>query len=246
MPPFCCFQWRTSRATFCPPGPSVVCSRSQLRVVAAYSVGIAVQVYELTPNKRHLELTIEHASTLTLAWFFSGSARYAQRARDKIFTWFLDPAISMYPDLRVAGVHRGGTKFGRPEGIFDMARLADLLNAAVMLEGAEGIWSADDTRAMQSWVFQYVDFLKTEPVAVYARMMGNYIGTNVDEQLLAANLYLSAAPDTQAESRTEAEKIAYYSEVRCTSCRRRPGAGMCTVCKCLWCVGLKGCEVGQT
>jgi len=181
-----------------------------------------VQVYELTPNKRHLELTIEHAKTLALAWFFTGSARYAQRARDKIFTWFLDPAISMYPDLRVAGVHRGGTKFGRPEGIFDMARLPDLLNAAVMLEGAEGIWSAEDTSALQSWLFQYVDFLEKEPVAVYARMMGNYIGTNVDEQLLAAHLYLSDAPATQAESRTEAEKIAFYSEVRCPGCCSMP------------------------
>ena len=168
-------------------------------------------MYELTPNKRHLELTIEHASTLALAWFFTGNAKYARRARDKVYTWFLDPNISMYPDLRVAGVHRGGTKFGRPEGISDMARLPDLLNAAVMLEGAADIWSAEDTRLLRSWVFQYINFLTTEPVAVYARMMGNYIGTNVDEQLLAAHLYLS---EVQAESRTEAEKIAFYSRVR--------------------------------
>lgn len=167
-------------------------------------------MYELTPNKRHLELTIEHASTLALAWFFTGNAKYARRARDKVYTWFLDPNISMYPDLRVAGVHRGGTKFGRPEGIFDMARLPDLLNAAVMLEGATDIWSAEDTRLLRSWVFQYINFLTTEPVAVYARMMGNYIGTNVDEQLLAAHLYLS---EVQAESRTEAEKIVFYSQV---------------------------------
>lgn len=190
------------------PQPPVRASRWSQQ---AASRRLTVQVYELTPNKQHLELTIEHASTLALAWFFTGSTKYAQRARDKVYTWFLDPAISMLPALRVAGVHRGGTKFGRPEGIFDMARLPDLLNAAVMLEGAAGIWSADDTRMLRSWVFQYIDFLNTEPVAIYARMMGNYIGTNVDEQLLAAHLYLS---EVQEDSRTEATKIAFYSEVR--------------------------------
>lgn len=173
-----------------------------------------MQVYELTPNKRHLELTIEHASTLALAWFFSGNARYAQRARNKIYTWFLDPNISMLPDLRVAGVHRGGTRFGRPEGIFDMARLPDLLNAAVMLEGAQGIWGGEDTRLMRSWVFQYINFLETEPVSIYARMMGNYIGTNVDEQLLAANLYIG---EVQADQLEKAQRIAFYSDVRTPS-----------------------------
>ena len=53
--------------------------------------------------------------------------------------------------------------------------------------------------AVCSWVRDYVGFLESDPVAKYAHMMGNYIATNVDEQLLAAYLYLGSnggtAPD---------------------------------------------------
>lgn len=64
-----------------------------------------------------------------------------------------------------------------------------------------------------SWVRDYVGFLETDPVAKYARMMGNYISTNVDEQLLASYLYLG----TQGGNPTDTDmalRIAHYSSIR--------------------------------
>jgi hypothetical protein len=58
---------------------------------------------------------------------------------------------------------------------------------------------------------QYVDFLEREPVAVYARKMGNYIATNFDEQLLSAYLFL--APGSP-QALDEAFKVAFWSQVR--------------------------------
>ena len=60
----------------------------------------------------------------------------------------------------------------------------------------------------------YVGFLEGDPVAKYARMMGNYIATNVDEQLLAAYLYLGANGGTTIDGTDPLEqafRIAHYS-----------------------------------
>ncbi|NJR41829.1 MAG: hypothetical protein HC767_03375 [Akkermansiaceae bacterium] len=57
-------------------------------------------------------------------------------------------------------------------------------------------------------------FLEGEPVAKYARMMGNFIATNVDEQLIAAYIYLSTASTNGAADREKALQIAHFSAVR--------------------------------
>lgn len=113
-----------------------------------------IQVYDLTPNKRHLELTIEHISTLAMAYFFTGKQSYADRARQKALVWFLDPQTAMVAKYagRLAGVRRGGTKFGRPEGIFDMRGLPELLNGVTLLAGSPA-WSDADTQAMVAYDF---------------------------------------------------------------------------------------------
>lgn len=92
-----------------------------------------MQNYDLTPNKRHMELTIEDAMTLALAAFYLDDAAYARRSRDKVWAWFLDPAAGMTPTLRGAAVHAGVTTSGRPEGIYDLARLTDLINTVSLL-----------------------------------------------------------------------------------------------------------------
>lgn len=108
-----------------------------------------MQVYDLTPNKRHLELTIEHISTLSLAYFFSGNEAYGVRAREKAVAWFLDPETAMQAQYagRLAGVRRGGTRFGRPEGAYDMRGLPELLNGVTLLASTP-VWSEQDTSVM--------------------------------------------------------------------------------------------------
>ena len=53
----------------------------------------------------------------------------------------------------------------------------------------QSIWTATDTQLMVAWVKGYITFLETEPVAVYGRMMANYVGSNFDEQLLACYIF---------------------------------------------------------
>lgn len=119
-----------------------------------------MQVYDLTPNKRHLELTIEHISTLALAFYYTGNAKYSDRAREKANTWFLNPETAMVAKYagRLASIQRGGTQFGRPEGIFDMRGLPDLLNGATLLASSPS-WSQADTTEMAKYAPSLLLFL---------------------------------------------------------------------------------------
>ena len=87
----------------------------------------------LTPNKEHMQLTIEHASTLALVAYYTSNATYAQRSRDKIYTWFLHLWKGMLPKLRGAALIYGQTRGGRPEGVNDLATLPELLNTVGLL-----------------------------------------------------------------------------------------------------------------
>jgi Alginate lyase len=95
----------------------------------------------------------------------------------------------MLPQLRYAGMIRGVGNSGRPEGLQDMQRLPELVNAAYLLEGSP-VWSASDDQRFKAWIDEYAKWVESEPVAIYARMMANYVGVNVDEQLIAAYIYL--------------------------------------------------------
>ena len=86
----------------------------ELQRFAHPSLNACVQVALLTPNREHMQLTIEHASALALAAYYTSNASYAQRSRDKIFTWFLHPWKGMLPTLRGAALIYGQTKGGRP------------------------------------------------------------------------------------------------------------------------------------
>jgi Alginate lyase len=138
-----------------------------------------MQVYDFTPNKRHLELTIEHISTLALAYFFTADLKYAQRAREKAAAWFLNPETAMIAKYagRLAAVRRGGTAYGRPEGVYDMARLPDLLNGAILL-ASSSVWSDADTQAMVACVSNSPFLLDC-----FSAFQRNYSGQTVRSKL---------------------------------------------------------------
>lgn len=63
---------------------------------------LCMQVCYLTPNKRLLELTIEHISVLALAHYFTGNQAYGDRAREKAVAWFLDPETAWWQSMQAA------------------------------------------------------------------------------------------------------------------------------------------------
>ena len=99
--------------------------------------------------------------TLTLAWYYTGRADYAERAALDLRTWFVDPATRMNPSLNY-------TQFipckvdGRGIGIIDFSQqFTDILDATAILDtGAPG-WTGADHTGMTSWDSQFLSWLQT-------------------------------------------------------------------------------------
>jgi len=98
---------------------------------------------------------------LSLAWYYTGDPRYAQRAELDLRTWFLDAATKMNPNLNYAqGIPCQVT--GRGIGIIDFAyTLTEVLDSVDLLnDGAPG-WTTADGAGMTSWAGQFLTWLRT-------------------------------------------------------------------------------------
>jgi hypothetical protein len=58
-------------------------------------------------------------------------------------------------------------------------------------------WTPQDSTLFTQWISAYATFLETDPLAKYARVMANYVGTSFDEQLLACYMYLGKCDSFQ-------------------------------------------------
>ncbi|WP_370367692.1 alginate lyase family protein [Catenulispora sp. GP43] len=125
---------------------------------------------------------------LTLAWYYTGDAAYAQRAALDLRTWFVDPATRMNPSLDY-------TQFipcmvsGRGIGIIDFSQqFTDILDAVALLNtGAPG-WSASDNAGMTSWNKQFLTWLQTSKNASDEAAATNNHGSFFDMQEAALAL----------------------------------------------------------
>jgi hypothetical protein len=138
-----------------------------------------------TDSPRLLQFA-DAVEALTLAYYFSGEARYADRAGLLMRTWFLDPATRMNPNLRFAQAIPGVTE-GRGIGIIDTRNLATVIDDAILLTGTSG-WTAADETALREWCRNYVVWLRTSTQGKEEAAAKNNHGTWYDAQL--ANLAL--------------------------------------------------------
>jgi hypothetical protein len=138
-----------------------------------------------TDSPRFLQFS-DALEALTLAYYFSGETKYADRAALLLRTWFLNPATRMNPNLRFAQAIPGVTE-GRGIGIIDTRNLATVIDDAILLRGTRA-WTAADESALREWCRTYVDWLRTSPQGKEEAIQKNNHGTWYDAQL--ANLAL--------------------------------------------------------
>lgn len=135
---------------------------------------------------------------LTLAWYYTGDAAYAQRAALDLRTWFVDPATRMNPSLDFTqGIPCMVS--GRGIGIIDFSQqFTDLLDAVALLNtGAPG-WSPADRAGMTTWNKQFLSWLQTSKNASDEAASTNNHGSFFDMQ--EAALALAIGQRTLARS----------------------------------------------
>ena len=97
--------------------------------------------------------------TLTLAWYYTGKAAYAEHAAQILRTWFTDPATRMNPNLDHGQIIP--CKYdGRAIGIIDFSQqFTDVLDATAILDtGAPG-WTRSDHAGMRAWYSAFETWL---------------------------------------------------------------------------------------
>jgi hypothetical protein len=125
--------------------------------------------------------------TLSLAWYYTGGAAYAEHAEEILRTWFTDPATRMNPNLDHGQIIPCKTD-GRAIGIIDFSQqFTDVLDATAILDiGAPG-WTSTDHRGMRDWYASFADWLGGTFAADEADADNNH-GTFFDMQLAALQL----------------------------------------------------------
>ncbi|MEU9289238.1 alginate lyase family protein [Streptomyces sp. NPDC048275] len=134
-------------------------------------------------DRQDVEKTFDSAYDLSLAWYYTGEKRYAEKAGQVLRTWFLDPATRMNPNLNHAQFIP--CKYdGRAIGIIDFSQsYTSVLDAlALLATGAPG-WTETDRVGMTEWNTDFLDWLKNSDFGKQEAAATNNHGTFYDMQL---------------------------------------------------------------
>jgi hypothetical protein len=135
---------------------------------------------------------------LTLAWYYTGQAKYARRAELDLRTWFLDAATKMNPNLDYAqGIPCQVD--GRGIGIIEFSyALTEVIDSTAMLDGGAPGWSRGDHDGMNAWYTAFLTWLRTSSNGTAEAAATNNHGSFYD--MMSAALALATGQRALAKS----------------------------------------------
>lgn len=137
-------------------------------------------------------------STLSLAYYYSGQEKYAQKAVEMLRAWFLDEATRMNPHLEYAQFIPGrNDSKGRPEGLIDSYSYVEMLNSVPLLSGSKAYTRADE-QGLQAWFKALAAWFIRSEQGVKEDAAKNNHATSYDSQLI--HFYLFAGDGAAAKA----------------------------------------------
>ncbi|RKR83705.1 alginate lyase [Mucilaginibacter gracilis] len=137
---------------------------------------------------------------LSLAYYFTGDEKYANKASQLIKVWFIDSETRMNPNLNYAQAIRG-VNDGRGIGIIESRCLCNLVDWMALLKGSRLFTFEGGVKA---WYKDYLNWLLTSKNGIDEHNAKNNHGTHYDTQVISYALYLG---DTALAKKTlEADK----------------------------------------
>lgn len=133
---------------------------------------------------------------LALAYYFTGEAKYATKASELLYVWFLDPDTRMRPHMTYAQGVPGRT-LGRAEGVLDTFRLLRVVESIGLLAPSGAIKPAEQ-KALEHWFEVYTMWMQTAPTGKEERAARNNHGIWYDYQLATFALF-ARKPDLAKE-----------------------------------------------
>jgi hypothetical protein len=125
---------------------------------------------EPKPFRAHAEALIDAStaiSTLTAAYVLSKDDKYALRAGNHLYAWFVDPATRMNPNLDNAYANLN-TATARAAGIVDGVALAEIARSIPFLADTAAL-SPPDFITTKKWFTDFLDWLNTARIPLIAR-----------------------------------------------------------------------------
>ncbi len=110
-------------------------------------------------DRKELGNMMESVRILSLAWYFSGENKYAERAAYLLKVWFIDPETIMNPHLEYAQSIPGITT-GRGIGIIDIRGVHSLVDAITLLD-MSGAINTDEIAKIKKWFSDIFVWLTT-------------------------------------------------------------------------------------
>ncbi len=117
---------------------------------------------EINPERNELDSfqkdkMVNGVRTLSLAWFFSGEKKYAEKAAELLRVWFLNKETLMNPHLEYAQAIPGRTP-GRFIGLIDVVSFHTLVDAIALTE-TSGALTCDEKAGIRTWFKRYFRWL---------------------------------------------------------------------------------------
>ena len=138
-------------------------------------------------DKIYLLAVCDNVSTLALAWYFSGDARYADHAEKLLRVWFLDTATRMNPNLNFAQAVKG-RQTGRGYGLIDTRHFVRLIDAIGLLSNSSH-WTQKDQQGMKEWFAEFLNWMQTSKNGLAEMHTLNNHRVWYDEQRLSYALF---------------------------------------------------------
>lgn len=145
-------------------------------------------------DRNRLGETASRITTLSLAWYFSGEERYAQKATELIRVWFLNKDTRMNPNLEYAQIIPGRyNNKGRSYGVIDTYSFVEMLDAVQLLEQSEA-FTARDSKQLKAWFGKLLNWILTSEQGQEEAQQKNNHSTAYDAQVIAFALYAGNRP----------------------------------------------------
>jgi hypothetical protein len=153
----------------------------------------------------------DSVEALALAYYFSDKEKYAKHAADLLRIWFIDPKTRMNPNLNF-GQGIPGRVEGRGGGIIETTKLIAIVDSIGLL-GSSRHWSKNDQSALQTWMEEYLHWLRSSPNGQDEADALNNHGTWYDAQVVCLALFVEK-PSIAKEVLTEVTKLRIDSQIK--------------------------------
>ncbi|WP_342327668.1 alginate lyase family protein [Pedobacter sp. FW305-3-2-15-E-R2A2] len=128
-----------------------------------------------------------HVRQLTLAYYFTGNEKYAEKVKSLLEVWFIASDTRMNPNLNYAQ-YIPGLNDGRGIGIIETAGLTSIPDMLAILQSSKNI-NSGLVKGIKHWYKQYLNWLQTSKNGKSERAQINNHGTYYDLQVVNYALF---------------------------------------------------------